>query len=304
MSSKQGRSKRMGLLLVLLPLWLLGSGVAALIYYFHHEKQQAAAEQLRFSNSVSIPTLTDDLKKIVEIIGERHASSEAAAKNLSRMASMIEGSLGPSNTGFAVKKVRGPAEWPILQVTLSGKKPAAPAVWVITSYDSRPASKGADANATGLAATLAAAQALASEKWETPVHFVFLPHANDPDSPAVDTAARFLDNLKSEAPPKAVLCVEAMGAGEELWLSSRDTTAIPLSLVDGLGKVLGAEIVCLGEDSDLASLLFELGLPAVRVATRAILTAGEPDDRLPFTPTVAAASGRLIDLIQRCATKP
>lgn len=301
--SLPNRSRWVMLLLVLLPLWLLGSGAGALWYYFHREKKQALVEQERFSQVVSAPLMADDLRKIVEVIGERNASSETAAANLSRTASMIEGLLGPSNTGYAVHKTKGPADWPILQVSLAGKKPDAPPVWVITSYDSRAGSHGAEANATGLAATLAAAQALARDKPNAPVHFVFLPHSNDPDSPVVETAAKFMELAKPTGPAKAVLCVESMGAAEPLWLTSREVSAAPLNLVSGLGAVYGAEVVCLGEDTDLASLLFEMNLPAVRVSTRPLVVAGEADDRLPFAPTVAASTGRLIELIRRCSGK-
>lgn len=297
------RSRWVTLMLVLLPLWLVGSGAGALWYYFHREKKQALVEQERFVQTVSIPLMTDDLRKIVEVIGERNASSQTAAANLSRTASMIEGLLGPSNTGYPVRKSKGPAEWPLLQVTLAGKKPDAPAVWVLASYDSRAGSRGAEANATGLAATLAAAQALARDKPNAPVHFIFLPHSNDPESPVVETAAKFLELAKASGPPRAILCVEAMGAGEPLWLTSRDVDAAPLGLVSGLGAVYGAEVVCLGDDTDLASILFEMNLPAVRVSTRPLVTAGEQDERLPFAPTVAAATGRLIDLIRRCSGK-
>ncbi len=301
--SRPHRSRWVTLLLVLLPVWLLASGAGALWYYFHREKKQALVEQERFSQAVSAPLITDDLRKIVEVIGERNASSETAAANLSRTASMTEGLLGPSNTGYAVRKTKGPADWPILQVTLAGKKPDAPPVWVLTSYDSRAGSRGAEANATGLAATLAAAQALARDKPTAPVHFIFLPHSNDPESPVVETAAKFLELAKPAGLPKAILCVEAMGAGEPLWLTSRDVSATPLQLVAGLGAVYGAEVVCLGDDSDLASILFEMNLPAVRVATRPLVTAADADDRLPFAPTVAASTGRLIELIRRCSLK-
>ena len=301
--SSPHRSRWVTLLLVVLPLWLVASGGGALWYYFHREKKQALVEQERFSQAVSTPLIADDLRKIVEVIGERNASSETAAANLSRTASMIEGLLGPSNTGYAVRKTKGPADWAILQVTLAGKKPDAPPVWVITSYDSRAGSRGAEANATGLAATLATAQALARDKPNAPVHFIFLPHANDPESPVVETAAKFLELAKLAGPPKAILCVEAMGAGEPLWLTSRDVSATPLNLVAGLGAVYGAEVVCLGDDSDLASILFEMNLPAVRVATRPLITSADADDRLPFAPTVAASAGRLIELIRRCALK-
>lgn len=303
MDDPKRRPRWVTLLLVLLPLWLVGSGGGALWFYFHHEKKQALVEQERFAQNVSPPMLADDLKKIVEVIGERNASSESAAANLSRAASMIQGLLGPSNTGYAVRLTKGPASWPLLQVTLTGKDPKAPAVWVLTSYDSRAGSRGAEANATGLAATLASAQALARDKPKVSIHFVFLPHANDPESPVIETATKFLELSKPAGPPKSLLCVESMGAGESLWLSSRDTSAVPLGLVSGLGAVYGAEVVCLGEDTDLASTLFEMNLPAVRVATRPLVLADEADDKLPFAPTVAASTGRLIELIRRCAAK-
>jgi hypothetical protein len=303
MSATKRRPQWVSFLLILLPLWLVASGGGALWYYFHREKKQALVEQERFAQVVSAPLLADDLRKIVELIGERNASSEAAAANLSRTASMIEGLLGPSNTGYSVQKIKGPGKWPLLQIALAGKNPAAPAVWVLTSYDSRAGSRGGEANASGLAATLAAAQALASDKPKAPIYFIFLPHANDPESPLVETAAKFAEFTKSVGPPSAILCVEAMGAGEPLWLSSRDVAAAPLNLVAGLGAVYGAEVVCLGEDTDIASTLFEMNLPAVRVSTRPILLPHEEDSRLPFAPTVAAATGRLIELIRRCAAK-
>ncbi|MBC8127443.1 MAG: hypothetical protein H8M99_09925 [Gloeobacteraceae cyanobacterium ES-bin-144] len=297
--SPSTRPKWFRIALVLVPLWLFASGGAALWYYFHREKKQAHIEQARFTQSISIPVLADDLKKIVSLIGERNTSSEIAAQNLSSTAAMIEGMLGPTNTGYAVKKIKGPREWPLLQVTLKSKKPDAPAIWIVSSFDSKPGSPGAEANATGLASTMAAAQQLAGSTFDVDLHFVFIPHANDPESPIVETAAK----LKEIAPlPKAILCVEAMGGGSELWLSSRETNALPLGLTKGLGSVHGSEVVCLGDDFDLSSTLFEMGFPAVRVATRPILTAAEPDDKIPSAEILAASTGRLVELIRRCAS--
>ena len=292
------RPKWASVLLVVLPLWLVVSGGLAMWYFSGEDSRREEVEQERFAQAVSAPMLADDLKKLVEIIGERNGASESAAKNLTRAASMIEGLLGPSNTGYTVRRVQGPADWPLLQVTIPGKNPDAPAIWVLSSYDSRPGSPGAEANATGLAATLAAAQALASDKRDMGIHFVFLPHANDPESPVLETATKFKEIAGS---PKAVLCVESMGAGEQLWLNSRDTAAAPLALAQGLGSVRGAEVICLGDDVDLASILFEMGLPAVRVATRPLVLPDEADDKLPAAPIVAASTGRLIELIRRCA---
>ncbi|MDP3849290.1 MAG: M28 family peptidase [Luteolibacter sp.] len=301
MTPPSKRPRRVGVLLVILPLWLLASGGVAVWYFFKREKTHAAGQQQRFVRSVSVAGLADDLGKFVGIIGERHASSDSAAKNLARAAAMIEGALGPANTGYTVRRQRGPGDWPLLHATLGGKNPGAPAVWVLSSYDSRPGSPGAEANASGLAATLATAQALAGDQLATDVHFVFLPHVNDPDSPVLETALKFHEILAQAAPPKALLCVEAMGAGDLLWLTSRDVEAAPLALAQGLGTVRGAEVVCLGDDVDLASVLFEMGLPAVRVATRPMLTPAEPDSKVPAAPIVAASTGRLIELIRRCA---
>lgn len=285
-------------LLVVLPLWLVSSGGFAMWYYFHQERKSELLEQERFATTVSEISLQDDLKKIVEVIGERNGSSEKAAANLGRMASMIEGTLGPANTGYTVRRIAGPAEWPLLQVTLRGSDAEAKAVWVISPYDSRPGSPGVEANASGVAATLAAAQALAAEKPACSVHFLFVPHANDPEGPVLETATK-VKSLAADA--KAILCVEAMGAGQILWLTSRDGSALPLAEVSGLGMVKGAEVVCLGEDQDLASVLFEMNLPAVRVATRPMLTPDE-SDATPGPPGhLAASAGRLVELIRRCA---
>ena len=292
------RPRWVGLLLVILPLWLVASGGGAMWYFLHRDKKLETAEQERFSRSVSETALADDMRKLVGIVGERNAASEDAAKNLSRAASMIEGSLGPSNIGFSVSRSPGPADWPLLHVRISGANTDSPAVWVVCAYDSRPGGPGAEANASGVAATLATAQALAGEKPPVSVHFAFLPHGNDPDSPVVETAQKF---AKLAGNPSAVLCVEAMGAGAELWLSSRDTTAAPLAKAAGLGSVKGAEVICMGDDMDLSSVLFELDIPAARVATRPLVTAAEADDTLPAPEMLAASTGRLVELIRRCA---
>ena len=287
-------------LLVLLPLWLIASGGLALWYYFHQEKQKALVEDQRFAQAVSTQLLEDDLRKIVDVIGDRNPSSTTAAANLSRTASMIEGLLGPSNSGYTVQKTAGPKNWPILQVSLAGRNSRDPAVWVATSYDSRPQSRGAEANATGLAATLAAAQALAGDKPKRPIHFIFLPHANDLESPVTETAAKLADLAQSSQTPATVLCVEAMGSGQALWINSNDASATPLNHLQGLGTAYGTESAR-SNDNGLSTRLFNMHLPAVRVATRAPLKPDENDDQLPFAPTVAAASGRLIELIRRCS---
>jgi len=302
-----GDSKRprlMPFLLVLLPLWLAVSGAAGVWYLQHRDKQAEIRGQQRFARTVSEAALADDLRKIVDYIGERHTATDGGKTGLTRTAAMIEGLLGPSNTGYTVRRVRGPGEWPLLRVSLPGSRTDEAAVWVVSSYDSRPGSPGVEANATGLAATLAAAQAIAGDQPAVPVHLVLAPHSNDPGSPVAETAATLRDLILASGPPRAVLCVEAMGGGAELWLTSRDPDAVPLEQARGLGSARGPDAAYPGGERDLATRLHEIGLPAVRVSTRSAVAEDDPDDQLPAPVALASASGRLIELIRRCAAAP
>lgn len=295
------RPKWLPWLLAVLPLWLLASAGFAVWYYHFREKEAAFEDQQRYVKSVSSKIIEDDLRKFETIIGERNGASEKAAKSLKSAATMIEGTLGPGNTGYEVIRIAGPADWPLLQVSIHGKNPTQAPVWVLATYDSKPGSPGIEANATGVCATLAAAQAIAGDCPQSPIRFLFVPHGNDPESPILDVVSKAAEMTKEA---KAVLVVEAMGGGEDLWLSSREALALPLRQIDGLGSVRGAEVVCLGDDADFASLMFETGVPAVRVATRAQLLPEDPDDQAAQASVVAASAGRLVELIRRCAALP
>ncbi len=296
---KKKRIKWIGPALAILPLWLVVSAGAALWYTHSKDDKETEEREQRFVQSVSIPLISDDLNKITNIVGERHIQSEEARKGLTRMAAMIDGVLGPSNTGYNIKRITGPAQWPILQVSLIGKDQDAGKLWVLTSYDSRPGSIGVEANATGVAATIAAAQAMARDTPQCTIHFLFLPHVNDLDGPVLETVEKIEPLILAN---DEVICVEAVGTNNELWVSSRDTNAKPLSTTTGIGKVVGAEVVCLGENTDLASIFNEMGKSATRVATRPILTPNEPDNKDPNPKFVAASAGRIIELIKRCST--
>ncbi|MGJ8632850.1 MAG: hypothetical protein ACSHX7_02940 [Luteolibacter sp.] len=284
------------ILLIILPLWLIASGAFALVKYFKDEKATELASQKRFAQSVSISDIEDNLKKIITFIGERNTSEP---ERLSATSSMIQGLLGQSNIGFEVFTTKGPADFPLIQVTIPSANEDAAPVWLITSYDSPLGSTGAEKNATGIVATIATAQALAADQPAHPIRFLFIPHANEAESPLVETATIVKDLINSRPTAKAILCVEAMSAAEPLILSSRDTEVYPTTEFNGLGEILGAEITCLGDDFDLASTLFEMNLPALRVATRPTLLPEEKDEKLPFAPTLAASTGRLIELVQR-----
>ena len=300
MSTQSGRPKWLMLILVLAPLWLIVSAGLAI----HHRVTSEASEEQRprnqFSRSISAKEVGDDLRKITTLIGERHPSGEGPSKNLTRAAAWIEGLLGLSNTGYVIEKKQGPLKWPILVAKLPGKDPDKSAVWIISTYDSRAGSNGIEANATGLVASIAAARALAGSEVNSNIHFAFLPHFNHLDSPRMETAALLKNLIAENGPPKAVLCIEAMGAQASLQATSRDATLLANLPLHDLATAVEPDPTCLDDDKDLASVLFEMGLPAARIATRSPLASDEPDDRMPAESTLAQTAIYLTELIKRC----
>jgi hypothetical protein len=183
---------------------------------------------------------------------------------------------------------------------LPGKDPDKSAVWIISTYDSRAGSNGIEANATGLVASIAAARALAGSEVGANIHFAFLPHFNHLDSPRMETAALLKNLISENGLPKAILCIEAMGAQAALQASSRDATLLANLPLHDLATAVETDPAILDDDNDLASVLFQMGLPATRIATRPPLASDEPDDRMPAESTIAQAAVYLTELIKRC----
>ena len=294
------RDRRVVLLLWLLPLWLVISSLVGL--WLHQRKQTAAADeqQIRFASRISERGLRDDVGKLLNFVGERHSASAAGMQGLGRAAAMIEGSLGPANAGFQVERVAGPAlaagRWPLLIVTLKGKDEDAAPLWVVAAYDSRPGSPGAEANASGVASVLAAAHSLANDLPARPVHFAFLPHAYEPGAPRAGTFEILRQRIGAA---DSVLVVESTGASKHLLLSSPNGTERVLGEAGGLGEVVAVAAIGKAGDFDLSAALCEVGLPAVRVATRPVVGVDEADDRAPDPAAHAAATLALTTLIQR-----
>lgn len=290
------KSRVISWLLVLLPLWLIVSGGFALMRYFDKESAAPTRAENRFAKRVSVDSVADDLKKLISVVGERNTGKP---DRLAATASMIEGTLGPSNTGYKVNKIKGPSDFPIIKVSLDSPNSKAEPIWILTSYDSPDHSRGAEKNATGLAATLAAAQSLADFSPDCPIHFIFIPHVNENDAPISETTISVSQIIQTENKPRMVLCIEAMGDAESLIFSSRDTNALTKVEFKHLGKIAQADTVYLGNGFDLSSALFKMNLPAIRIATRPTLLSGESDEKIPFAPTLAASTERLIELIRR-----
>lgn len=287
-------------LLVVLPLWMAVSGGIGLWIWW---RGQVAAEQAgpaKFATAIEAGALASDVRKLVEIAGPRGVGSEEERTGLDRAEAMIESSIGPSNAGYVIEKMPAPPTpegraWPVMVATLQGDE--RPPLWVVAGYDTAVANP-VEANATGLAAVLAVANALSGERLGRPVKFGFLPHVYDDASPVLKTLDAFT-RWMGEA--ETVLVVEAMGAGEELWISSRDAKRVSRPTFEESGKVVGAEVVCLEDDFDLSSVLFEMNRPAVRVATRPVVAGDEQAAELPDAEAHARATEKLAALVRALA---
>jgi hypothetical protein len=292
------RNRWVVVLLVVLPLWLFISAGIGLWLWYRGQNPDEVVEPSKFATPIEAGRLADDMHKLVGIIGSRHVGSESGAKGLGRAASMIQGSLGPSNAGYRIDVDPGPStpsgNWPVIVATLPGDERAP--LWVVGGYDTR--GGGVEANSTGVASLIAVARALANERPGRPVKFAFLPHAYDGEAPVL----RLLDQFTgSVGKADLMLVVEAMGAGEELLISSRESDALARPAFEKHGSIVGAEVICLEDDFDLASTLFELNQPAVRVATRRVVAEDEADSELPDPAGHAAASRRLAELVLELA---
>lgn len=293
-------------LLVLLPVWLLVSGVVAVWWRIRQGEHGEAEQQALYPSNVNAAELAEDVRKIAFVVGPRGTADEAAGRGLDRVAALIEGSLGPSNTGYQVRRSAGPPgggrAWPLIEVMRAGREPKLPAVWVLCGYDAPAGRRGIEWNATGVAAAMAAARELVGDELRRTVRFLFLPHVFDDNAPLLETAAAAVARIESGGGGWQVLCVDGMGRSDQLVVGTRDTGSQVVESMAGLGKVVGADALCLQDDFDLASTLFESGLPAARVASF-VEPGGEASGSLPDPQVLAGSSGRLVELLRRLGNR-
>ena len=295
-----GSNRRVVWVLVILPLWLVVSTLGGL--WLWTQREDELHEPAKFVTEVSESGLAQELRTVLDRVGPRHTSSEAGRTGLRRMAAFIEGTLGPDNAGYRLDRVVGPPSdgdsWPLVLATLPGGD-ASP-LWVVAAYDQDPAGGGVEANASGVTSVLAVAQALAGEEPARPIVFAFLPHGYDPEAPLLPMI-ELLNRKRGE--PGRMLVVEAMGGGDRgLLASGRSAEALGHPAIDELTTVVGAEAICLTDDRDLSSILFEAGNPTVRIATRSVVRADEEDREVPAAGAHARATVELAELIRRLAS--
>lgn len=292
------RSRWVTVMLVALPLWLLVSAVFGVWWSFQLQEKKDREKANRFSRLVSRKEIEGDLRILLDTIGERHA---LRGIGLTRTAAWIDGSLGPSNAGYDMKRVAGPdtgmGSWPVEHAVLLGNHKA-PGVWVVAAYDSPGGSKGGERNASGVVALMAVAQTMATETPGRPVHFVFVPHGSDPAAPVAEMAGVVRRMIHDEGGASAVLCVEAMGLGQDLRVTPFNASNPAAGVLGELGGVVPAD----GKETGLAAELAKLGMPALAVSSSGSLPSPEDDSAGPDASRVAASSGCLVEWIRRISS--
>lgn len=285
------KSRWVGVMLWLIPVWLLISAGACIWMYFHAQKEQERKQSIKFARAVSAKSIADDLNKLAKVIGPRNPAIHEGI-GLTRAASWIEGNLGPSNTGYAVKQIPGPSQWPILQMDLRGTDDDAPALWIVCAYDTPENPPAGDTkHAAAVVAQISAAQALAGQNFAATLHFVFLPHGNDESALGGACRDKLVTMIRDAGPALSILVLQDMDGGQFVNVSTPDTMNRVLSIVP---SSFGTRSLWDSNHVTVNSLC-NAKLPAVRVSASA---AEEPDQD-----PLASLCGQLVELIRRLASK-
>lgn len=282
-------------LLIIVPLWMVVSGGIGLWLHFRQQKIDERTQQMRLVKDVSASSLLDDVSKLSQTLGERNTSTPETRESLKRAAALIQGGVGPSNMGYKIQQKPDPAGTPLIWIEVYGKKDEQ-ALWVITPYDSPVGNAGVERNATGVAATMAVAQAVADAKPAHPIKFLFLPHGTDAKGPWKDVAEKTVQLIREQHGAAQILWVESMGTATELRLSGNDTPALTSALAS-LGKRSADE----ARESDPVEVLQAAGLPIARITTLVPGPGAGEGTALPDAERLAATTGRLVELVQRLA---
>jgi hypothetical protein len=288
------------IMLIALPVWLVISAAFGLFVYLREETSETPRFQIQ--SEVEAASLLDDLRKIAVVLGERNFRTDATRGNLRATAKMIEGALGPQNTGFKVNRnideQAHAQQWMTLWVEVPGTVAAGEVVWLFAGYDSGLESPGVEANGTGVAGLLALARSLSKATPERTIRIAFVPHANQLDYDATE-AARQLNKtiVNAGGTVVQVVHVHALGLGPDLAVAA--PAGQPLAKKSGtLATLAGAP----SSPSTLPGLLAGWNLPVgevTSVATTSAPRVADFPDPQEFTTAVQKLRALVVSLATR-----
>ena len=194
-----------------LPIGLFLIGGGSMLWHFKHPKPAGKAPvNPPSSKPVSQLDLQFYVTRMARDIGPRPATDPNPTK---ASISFIQGTLGMNNIGFTRVETEPFSETDPTLVNLfvevPGSDASAGTILVATHYDSPPASPGANANGTGVAANLALANYFLGRKPKHTLRFAFLGNALGAAPNGPQTLAKAYQTRGRRL--TAVICLDQLG---------------------------------------------------------------------------------------------
>lgn len=289
MAEAQNKSRWLVVLLSLVPVWLAVSAGTAVWWSINKDDKKEEERQQRFAMEMSEERIAEDLRKLSQMVGERHTRDETTQYNLTRAAAMVAGVLGPSNTGYEIENIVAPDQWPIMRASLPGPEENSPHLWVVVPYDSPRDSETGLAD-SGLAAVIATAQALAKDQPQSHIHFLFVPHGNETESPVSETLKRVQALMSA---PSAVFVIGPMGTSPQLVVLTPNAAEASARALGNLGSQEWLDYNL----KNLATTYQPLNLPVLWVTTS---RTGNASNTISAR-DIAVSAGKLVEWLRRAA---
>ncbi len=293
-------------LIVAIPVWLALSGGVGLWLHFRQEEKNRQKQEHAYRKDIDAKSLADDFAKVVDLLGPRHETSDAARQSLQRMASMIEGAMGLNNIGYEVTRAAGrdgrDISAPLLMADVLRRKTERE-IWLIVPYDSPPQLSRGQSSASAVAVSLAVAQSLVGRPIDHNIRFLFVPAACAEEREKRDTAAQVNRLIAAQGKPKLVLVLGGMLHSGQLTIVARDAGAPAVREMQDLVSIAEDPSLCLQDDDAFSSLLAEMNLPAVWIGTQPQepMTAEQEDSMPVGNNGMTRSASELVALLLRLA---
>ena len=165
-----------------LPIGLIVGGIIAMILYFRDEADASGKVPGHTRREITRKELEAHVVMLSGKIGPRHMGAPDALKFT---VNYIESTLGPGNLGYRVARHTyriGETDCHnlVLDLVAKGSERVAEIVLVGAHYDTVPATRGADDNASGVAACMELARAFANTRQQRSLRFVFFANEEPP----------------------------------------------------------------------------------------------------------------------------
>lgn len=284
------KSRWLVVCLSLIPLWLAVSAGVAVWWSLRDDKQEEEERNRRFAMEMSVERIADDMRKFVEVIGPRNAENPEA---LMRAAAMIDGTLGPSNTGYQIKRIPGPKEAPIIHLKISGSQKGSAPYWLISGYDTAYNSEEITAASSTVTAMMAIAQAMARDKPTPDIHFFFLPFGNASRIQSVKLLPKLLTQSEQ---PEGVFYLDGhngLHRGANLTVYSTITQSDEIAALRGIGNIVSMAET---QNTILSFHQMSLGTPYH------ILSASSGSSQVDQTnENIAICAGKVVEWLRRAS---